>query len=52
MEVHEAAAACGFEDPGSEGWGRRARPAACKPQIAKHGRRPVISDQALCTCPL
>lgn len=38
--------------PGSEGWGHDASPAACKPQIAERGWRPVISDRSLCTCPL
>lgn len=34
------AVACGFRAPGSEGWRHHASHAACKPQIAEHGRRP------------
>lgn len=44
QEVRETtAAACGFRDAGSDGRGHGASPAACEPQIANRGRRPVIA---------
>lgn len=52
QEVCETtAAACGFRDAGSDGGGHGASPAACEPQIANRGRRPVIAARSLCTCP-